>query len=307
MKKISIVIPVYCNAPSLFELFDELVNLENRLLPLGVEVEIIFVDDGSYDESFAVLMSIKQRKSTIKVIKLARNFGSVHAIKAGVKFITGDCFTFLSADLQDPPSLIFDMVQKWLNGANLVVCERISREDPLVSRIFSAIYYKVIRSIVLKDFPKGGFDLALMDKKVLPYISNSAKNLYLVPLIHWLGFKPIVIKYHRLARKHGKSKWTFAKKFKVFLDVVLGFSVFPIQAISAIGMAVSFISFFYGAFVVSVALVKKNPVDGFPTLVALITFLLGLIIFMLGVIGEYIWRIYDETNSRPDSVVEDVF
>lgn len=306
-KKLSIVIPVYFNAPSLEALHRELVVLEKELQSLQVDMELIFVDDGSKDDSLEKLLSIKTSDARVKVIKLTRNFGSVHAIKAGFGFVSGDCFTVLAADLQDPPELLVEMVKRWLAGSKFVICERISRDDPFLSKLFSGIYYKLLRAMVIKDFPEGGFDLALMDRDMLPHMINSAKNSYMALLAYWLGYEPDVIHYHRRTRAHGKSRWTFWKKFKVFLDVMLGFSVTPIRMISAIGVLVSMLSFSYGVFVVIMAVAAGNPVAGFPTIVALITFLLGLIILMLGVIGEYLWRIFDEMNLRPEAVIEKVY
>lgn len=306
-KKLSIVIPVYFNALSLNSLYQALIALEQRLLSVGVSVELIFVDDGSGDDSLKELLEIKKVDARIKVIKLTRNFGSIHAVKAGFKFVSGDCFTVLAADMQDPPELVLDMVKHWLSGSKFVICERVSRDDPVMSKIFSKIYYKLLRLMVMKDFPEGGFDLALMDKDMLPHMVNSAKNSYMALLAYWLGYKPDIILYHRRPRIHGKSRWTFAKKFKVFLDVMLGFSVTPIRAISAIGVIVSICSFLYGIAVVVSAMTQGIPAAGFPTIVSLITFLLGLIIIMLGIIGEYLWRIFDETNLRPETVIEKVY
>lgn len=306
-KKLSVVIPVYFNAPSLSDLHKALIDLEQSLLHLDVSLEIIFVDDGSQDESFEKLLELKNADNRIRIIKLTRNFGSVHAIKAGFRFVNGDCFTVLAADMQDPPELLLEMVKRWLTGSKFVICERISRDDPVTTRVYAKVYYKLLRLMVMKDFPEGGFDLALMDKDMLPHMVNSAKNSYMALLAYWLGYKPDIIHYHRRPRIHGKSRWTFAKKFKVFVDVMLGFSVTPIRAISAIGAIVSLLSFSYGILVVALAFIGGNPVAGFPTIVALITFLLGLIILMLGIIGEYLWRIFDETNLRPETVIEKVY
>lgn len=306
-KKLSIVIPVYFNEASLDDLYSQLFDVKQKLFPIGVEVEIIFVDDGSQDGSFEKLMRIQNANGCVRVIKLTRNFGSVHAIKAGFRFVTGDCFAVLAADLQDPPILLVEMVKRWMGGSKFVICERMSRDDPLITKFFSKIYYKLLQLLVMKDFPEGGFDMVLMDKDMLPYMVNSAKNSYMALLAFWLGFKPDVIQYHRRPRIHGKSRWTFSKKLKAFLDVMLGFSVTPIRAISAIGSIVSLMSFGYGALVVILALFEGNPVAGFPTVVALITFLLGLIILMLGIIGEYLWRIFDEANSRPEVVIDKVY
>jgi dolichol-phosphate mannosyltransferase len=160
---------------------------------------------------------------------------------------------------------------------------------------------------VISDYPEGGYDLALMDKSLLPHIVNSSKNLYTPLLAYWLGYKPEVIHYHRAKREHGKSRWTFKKKFKAFLDVMLGFSVTPIRLISAFGVVVAILSFAYGTSVVINAFLGNVPVAGFAALAALITFLLGLVIIMLGIIGEYLWRVFDEVNKRPEVVIDEIY
>lgn len=307
MKTLSIVTPVYFNAESLPILFKELTTLETELHHRQVRLELIFVDDGSQDESLARILEFKTKRPETKVIKLTRNFGAVHCSKTGFSFVTGDAFMIVAADLQDPPSLILEMVDRWLAGSHYIICERISRDDPFISKCYSKIYYKLLRLLVLKDYPEGGYDMALMDKAMLPYLINSSKSVFTPLLAYWLGYQPEIIYYHRPARKHGKSRWTFAKKFNAFMDVMLGFSITPIRCISAIGVIVSLASFCYGFSVIFAALFGYIPVKGFTTLVSLITFLLGLIILMLGVIGEYLWRIFDETNHRPETVIEKIY
>jgi dolichol-phosphate mannosyltransferase len=149
--------------------------------------------------------------------------------------------------------------------------------------------------------------MALMDRSLLPHLLNSSKNLYTQLLAFWLGYPPTVVRYHRPKRQHGRSRWTFAKKFKSFLDVMLGFSVTPIRLISGVGAVVSLLSFGYGVLVTINAVQGHVPVPGFATLAALITFLLGLIIVMLGVIGEYLWRVFDEINKRPEVVIDEIY
>jgi dolichol-phosphate mannosyltransferase len=307
MKVLSIIVPVYFNAGSLPHLFDELIKLESQLAEREVQLELIFVDDGSKDKSLARLLEFKERRAATKVIKLTRNFGAVHCSKTGFKFVTGDAFMILAADLQDPPELVLEMVDRWQAGSKFVICERITRDDPLVSKIYSKIYYKLLRGLVIRDYPEGGYDMALMDKAFLPHLVNSSKSVFTPLLAYWLGYNPDIIHYHRPAREHGKSGWTFAKKFKAFLDVMLGFSITPIRVISGIGVVIALCSFLYGGAVVTSALFHQIPVEGFATVVALVTFLLGLIIVMLGIIGEYLWRIFDETNKRPETVIEEIW
>jgi dolichol-phosphate mannosyltransferase len=307
MKRLSVIVPVYYNEQSLPLLFAELSEVEKELLEQDIQLEIIFVDDGSRDGSLRELLKIKQQRESTKVIKLTRNFGAVHASKSGLQFATGDCFTVLAADLQDPPELILDMVKKWQAGSKYVVCARIDRQDPVVTKIFSYIYYTLLRFFVVQDYPSGGYDLALMDRSLLPYLQNSSKNINDSVFTYWLGFKPEIVYYKRKSRIHGQSRWTFSKKLKYFIDSILGFSIAPIRFISCIGILVSLLSFGYGSMIVISAVFGNTDVQGFATIVALMTFLLGLIIIMLGVIGEYIWRIFDETNKRPESVIDEIY
>jgi glycosyltransferase involved in cell wall biosynthesis len=303
---ISVIVPVYFNAGSLPPLFEALLAVEKSLEERGLGLQLIFVDDGSGDESLAELLRIKDARPSTTVVKLTRNFGAVPAIRTGMRYVTGDAFAFLAADLQDPPGLVVEMADRWLAGSKFVIAERETRDDPVLSRWFSRFYYFLLRKLVLPGYPAGGFDLALMDKAMLAPLRDSAKSAFLPLLAYWLGFKPAVLRYARLPRLHGRSRWTLRKKFRAFLDVMLGFSVTPIRAISAVGVIVSLSSFLYGAAVVIAALLGDIPVPGFSTLVALVTFLLGLIILMLGVIGEYLWRIFDESNQRPETVVDEV-
>lgn len=306
MKTVSVVVPVYYNEGSLPLLFTELLQVEQSLLEKQVRLELIFVDDGSGDGSWQQLLTIKSQREATRLIKLTRNFGAIHACKTGVSFVTGDCFTILAADLQDPPDLINAMVDKWLAGAKYVLCARQGRDDPWSSKIFSHLYYRLVRLLVSPDYPRQGYDLALMDKAILPYFSGSGKNTYTPLLIYWLGFRPEVILYRRRQRTHGKSRWTFWKKFNAFIDSLTGFSIVPIRLVSLIGFLVSFVSFGYGSIILVNGLLGRIKVQGFATLGALMAFLLGLIIVMLGMIGEYLWRIFDEVNKRPEAVIDEI-
>jgi polyisoprenyl-phosphate glycosyltransferase len=308
MKTVSVVVPVYWNAGSLPFLFEELMKLEKKLLEKELLLELVFVEDGSGDDSLQILLDFKKlRPELTTVIKHSRNFGSMAALKTGVRHITGDCFVVLAADLQDPPDLIPEMADKWLNGAKYVICMRREREDPFLSKVFAWTYYKLLRWIVAKDFPPGGFDLALMDQQFFPYLRDSGKNINISFFAYWLGFKPEVIEYKRRKRTFGKSKWTFARKVNLLLDSLLGFSITPIRFISVLGILVSLSSFCYGVFIVVMAILGKMEVRGFATIVSLLVFLLGLIIVMLGVIGEYLWRTFDSVNRRPESVIETIY
>jgi len=307
MKTLSIIIPVYYNQHSLPTLMVELLKVEEALKSLDVELELVFVDDGSGDDSLSELIRLKELDPRISIVKLTRNFGAIQAVKTGLNFINGDCFMFLAADLQDPPGLILEMVQRWLNGSKYVICVRKERDDPRASKMFAALHYKMIRALVIKDFPEGGYDLALMDGAMLPYMKQGGKNINISLFGFWLGYEPDIIYYKREARVHGVSRWTFVKKVKYFFDSVLGFSITPIRLMSIIGLVVSVISFTYGITVVLGALIGGQEVPGFSATASLLSFLLGIVIVMLGLIGEYLWRVFDQTSDRPEAVIEKIY
>lgn len=314
MKQLSIVVPVYYNEGSLRPLFDAIVGVKAELAKRDVALQLIFVDDGSRDESLRVLREIAadeaMERGTVKIIKHSRNFGSMMALKTGFQFVEGDCFTVLTADLEDPPELVVQMVDKWLAGSKYVICARTDREGNFRSKLFASIYHRLIQLFVFANYPRGGFDIMLMDKALLPHLQNSGKNINLPILAHYLGFEPTVINYKRGTREHGVSRWTFRKRLKLFVDSLLGFSMVPLRMISLAGLGIASLSFLYGVVIVVLALFGYQRFEansGFATLAALISFLLGLIIVMLGIIGEYIWRIFDEVNHRPEAVIDEIY
>jgi dolichol-phosphate mannosyltransferase len=188
-----------------------------------------------------------------------------------------------------------------------MICIREARNDPASSKLFAYLYYRLLWLFVTKDYPPGGYDLALMDKAFLPYLQNSSKNVNTPLFAYWLGFAPEKLYYERRPRLHGKSRWTFSKKVTFFIDSILGFSVLPIRLMSLVGIIVAVLSFAYGGVIAVNAVFGNRDVPGFPTVVSLLAFLLGLVIVMLGIIGEYLWRIFDEINKRPESVIDEIF
>jgi dolichol-phosphate mannosyltransferase len=303
-KFVSIVIPVFNNENSLPFLLEKLQNLNIQLRTLELQIELIFVDDGSIDDSLSILHDYQEKIPYVRVIKLVRNYGAVNASRTGLKYVSGEVFSILAADLQDPPELIFEMCKEWKNGHRFVICERISRSDPIISRIFARTHYFFFRKLVFPNYPRGGFDIALMDKSMLSSIISSVKSGSAPLLAFSLGYPPKILKYARPARIYGKSSWTFSKKFNFFLDLMFGYSNKPLRMISGLGVLVSFTSFMFAAIVIFNALFNNISVPGFAALAVLTSFLVGLILLMLGIIGEYIWRIYEQVNNRPASMIE---
>lgn len=302
-KTLSVIVPVYYNGASLGHFLEEVAPFEAALDARGLDLELIFVDDGSGDDSLCRLLEIKRRRPATKVIALARNFGAIAASKTGFRYVAGDAFTIIAADLQDPVEQLLLMVDAWRRGATFVVSTRASRGDPATTRLFAALYYKIVDWLVVKGYPRGGFDMMLMDRIMLPHMLGSTKHTNTNMYAYWLGFPPVILPYHRRPRLHGKSRWTFRKKLRFFLDTITGFSVVPIRILSGFGLTVAILSFLYGIDIAISALLGKFDTPGFATLAVLISFFSGLILIMLGAIGEYLWRIFEAVNHKPESVV----
>ena len=307
MKTLSVVVPVYCNAASLPELHREFVAIEPALAELGLALRLIFVDDGSTDDSLAALMRIKAARPDATVVKLTRNFGAIAALKTGLDYVEGDCFTFIAADLQDPVDRIVEMAEHWRRGAKLVLLARRRREDAASARAFAWLYYRMVRMILFRDFPERGFDVAFMDKAVLRHLKASGKNVNPSLLAYYLGYKPVILHYDRAPRRHGRSMWSFGKRLKYFLDSILGFSITPLRTVSAMGLLVALASGLYAVVMVVSVLLYGSPDPGFPTLAVLVSFLTGMNLFVTGVVGEYVWRVFDEVNKRPEAVIDEVY
>ncbi|MED4599484.1 glycosyltransferase family 2 protein [Paenibacillus validus] len=302
----SIVVPVYYNELNIPHTVPRLQNLQ-KLLP-SYNFEFIFVDDGSKDNSLELLLQHKTKDSRIKVIKLSKNFGSMSAIQAGLTIAKGDCVGIIAADLQDPPELFAEMIRKWENGIKVVMATRQDREESFSQKLFSNSYYFLMEKLAIKNYPSGGFDFVLVDKQVVKEINLiHEKNTNIMSLIFWLGHEQAFIPYVRQERKLGKSKWTLSKKIKLFVDSFVSFSYAPIRFMSSIGVITAIISFMYGIFVIVNAFLGTVPLQGWSTIVALITFLLGLIMVMLGIIGEYLWRILDESRKRPAYIIDEIY
>ena len=305
MQTFSIVVPIYFNALNIPHLIPRLHKLQETL-PEYV-LEFIFVDDGSGDNSFQLLAEAQKQDNRIKVIKLSRNFGSMAAIQAGIHHAKGDCVGIIAADLQDPPELFLEMIREWERGKKVVLALREGRKDAALQNIFSSTYYYLLRRFAIENYPRGGFDMVLIDRQIVEELrSITEKNTNIMSLIFWLGYDRGSVSYVRQRREAGTSKWTVAKKFKLFIDTFINFSYAPIRFISGIGLVTAFVSFSYGLLVVLLRCFGTIAVPGWTILVVILTFLLGLIMIMLGIIGEYLWRILDESRKRPPYIIDKI-
>jgi glycosyltransferase involved in cell wall biosynthesis len=307
MKRVSIIVPVFHNAPSLPLMADELRALAAR--NPGESFEFIFVDDGSQDDSFAVLQGLAAEDTNIRVVKLSRNFGSNPAIVAGLSIARGDVAGIIAADLQDPPEKLDEMLALWRGGKQVVVAARADREDPVLTKLFASLFYRLFRRYALPKMPEKGFDFYLIDRRVINLITAiQENNVYLTGLILWFGFDPAVVHYKRRGRKaeHGRSRWTFTRKIKYFIDAFVAFSNFPVRAASVLGITLSGVGLAYAVLIIGMHLFSSIEVAGWSSLMVVLLIVSGVQLLMLGVIGEYIWRALDETRKRPRFIIDRV-
>lgn len=305
MAFISIVVPVFHNAGSLPELHRCFTDLSAR--NADDRFEFVFVDDGSRDNSFDVLLSLAASDPRVRIVKLSRNFGSTAALMAGLDHARGEAVAAIAADLQDPPELIHDMLARWRDGHKVVVATRASRDDPPLAAMLSRFFYALFRRFALPDMPKQGFDFFLVDRQVCDLVvSIEERNSYLMGLILWVGFHPAVIEYHRRARdaRHGSSMWTLVRKLKYFVDSFVGFSYVPVRAASLLGIVTSGVGLAYAVVVIAMAIFWGKRVEGWSSLMVVMLVVSGVQMVMIGILGEYIWRNLEQTRRRPQFVVE---
>ncbi len=302
--KISIIIPVYFNENNLYPLYDNL--SKNVLKLLDCDYELIFVDDGSKDNSYKVLKELSKKDKNITLVKLSKNFGSHSAILAGYNVCTGDCAVSISADLQDPPTIILQMLEKYKKGATVVLAVREDRKEPFTQKVFSGLYYKMMKKFALQNMPQGGFDCSLIDRKVIDVLCKmEEKNTTIMGQILWCGFNTDVIYYTRQERNIGKSRWTLSKKIKLLVDSLIGFSYLPIRLVSVFGSIFFASSLIWGIYIIVNWLLNNITVEGWTTLILINLFSFGTIMMTLGVLGEYIWRSFDASRKRPPFIIED--
>jgi dolichol-phosphate mannosyltransferase len=306
-KTISIVIPVYFNELNLPDTIPQLLALAEGLT--GYILELIFVDDGSQDRSLEILLDArKQFPQQVKVVKLTRNFGAMAALQAGLTVAQGDCVGVIAADLQDPPELFLEMVHHWENGIKVVFAVRSDRKESFIQKVFSNTYYALIRRFAISGYPPGGFDFFLIDRQIVEEVNKiREKNTNLMTLIFWLGHQTILIPYTRRKRTKGKSRWTFGKKAKLFVDTFVSFSYLPIRLFSFLGILYAVISFAYGAIIFISWFSSGTIVQGWVPMMLILTFTAGLQMTLLGILGEYLWRTLDETRARPVFVIDTIY
>lgn len=304
MKLISVIIPAYNEEENIPIIYHRLLGIaSDGTFPFPME--FLFVDDGSTDHTVQILSELAASDSRVKVIRLSRNFGSHNACRAGLAHAKGEAAVVIAADLQDPPELIPRLTEKWENGSNVVWAMRDAREDSGKKIFFANLYYRLVNSIALANYPSTGADVFLIDRKVIDAVTtHPEKNSSLVGQIFWAGFQQTFVTYKKEKRHAGRSKWTLSKQIKLAIDTFVSFSFFPIRLISYSGIVLSLLGFAYAIFLIFNKLFLSNVIPGWSSLMIVILFVSGIQLIMLGIIGEYLWRALDAARPRPLFLVE---
>ncbi|MCX5514642.1 glycosyltransferase [Kaistia algarum] len=306
---LSVVVPVY-NEVDVLDLFLERIEpvLQKAADQYGLDWEIVAVDDGSTDGTGRKLRELAISHRKFVAVLLARNFGKEAALTAGLEHAIGEAVVPIDVDLQDPPELIFEFIRHWLAGADMVVGVRSDRSsDSAMKRWTSGKFYRVFNALCRPGIPENAGDYRLMDRKVVDAVLSMPEgNRFMKGIFAWVGFDTVYVDFVREARSAGQTSWSYLKLMRYSIDAITGYSTVPLRIWSWVGFVVASISLIYGIYFFVKALVLGDPVAGFPTLITVTLFASGVQMMGLGVIGEYLGRLYLEAKRRPIYIAKDV-
>lgn len=300
---ISVVVPVFNEGSNIDYVITETISV---LKKIGNKYEIIFVDDGSTDESFKILIDRAGKNTSIKVISFSRNFGQQAAYTAGMRHSSGDTIILMDGDQQDPPSLIPSFIEKINEGYDVAYAVRLNREGNLLKKLSYFCFYRVLKILTPYDIPLDSGDFGAITRRVANHLNSMPeKNRFLRGLRSYVGFRQAAVPYKRKNRILGEPKYNFVKLLGLASDGIFGFSLLPLRLATISGFFVSFLAILYGIKVIAWRLTGDDELPGWATLATALTFLGGLNLLFLGIIGEYIGRIFAQVNSRPEYIVSD--
>lgn len=299
---LSVVVPVFNEAEVLPELYARLTTV---LEGIGEPYEIVLVNDGSRDGSLELLHHLRDKDPRVTVVALSRNFGHQLAITAGLDHARGDAVVVMDADLQDPPEVLPRMVERWRQGFQVVYGARTRRHgEGLFKRGTAAVFYRVIRKLTAIDIPTDTGDFRLMDRRAVEALrSMHERNRFVRGMVPWLGFKTAAVEYERSPRAAGETKYPIHKMVRFALDAIFSFSIAPLRLATVFGFAVSAAAFAYAAWAIYLKVGRNVSLPGWASLMVAVVFLGGVQLISLGIIGEYVGRVYDEVKGRPLYVV----
>lgn len=301
--KYSIVVPLYNEQEVVMESYRRLKHVMDSV---EESYEIVFVNDGSRDNTAFIVERICEEDKNIKLVDFSRNFGHQIAITAGMDYATGDAIVVIDGDLQDPPEVIPQMIDKWKEGFEIVYGKRISRKgETFFKKITAKAFYRLLNSMTDVEIPVDTGDFRLIDRKVCNALKKvKERNRYIRGLISWLGFKQTAVEFARDKRFAGETKYPFKKMIRFAFDAITSFSHKPLKLASYAGFILSIASFLYMLFVIYIKLFTYKTVEGWASILAVNLFFYGIILSILGINGEYIGRIYDEEKGRPLYIIK---
>lgn len=303
-KLISVVVPCYNEEQALPLFYEEVCKVLKEMK--SIDYELIFVDDGSKDNTLNIIKAYSKLDKKVKYISFSRNFGKEAAMIAGLEYSKGDYVTLMDADLQDPPSLLPKMYEIIIKeGYDVVGSRRVTRKgEPKIRSFFSRMFYRIINKMSRIEMVDGARDFRLMKRKVVDaIISMKEYNRYSKGIFSFVGFKTKWIEYENIKRVAGKTKWSFWKLFKYAIEGIVGYSTFPLVLSALIGLLFCLLAFIMIIIIIIKTLIFGDPVSGWPSLMCVIFFIGGIQLFVLGIIGEYLSKTYLETKNRPIYII----
>lgn len=308
-KLISLVVPCYNEEDTLHKCHEELLAIaETKELSSKYNFEFIYINDGSRDKTLDIMRSLNEQDRRVKFVSLSRNFGKEIALTAGLDFADGDALIILDADLQDPPALIPDLIEPWeKEGYDVVYAQRTVRHgETIVKKITAHLFYKCINSISRVEIPRNTGDFRLMSRRAIDELLKlREQHRFMKGLFAWVGFKTKAIPYERQPRYAGRTKWNYISLFNLSLEGITGFSLAPLKLATFTGIMISLFSFVFGMTILLKTLFYGNEVPGYPSLMVMITFLSGVQLITIGILGEYVGRIFNEVKNRPLYIIDE--
>lgn len=306
-KDISIVVPIYYEEENIFPLYERLKKVISDELDLNYE--IIFINDGSKDDSVKNIKKLRTQDGNIKLIDFSRNFGHQIAVTAGLEHTTGEVSVIIDADLQDPPELIIDMYKKYKEGYDVVYAKRKSRAgESFFKKRTAKIFYRLLDFISEVDIPLDTGDYRLMSRRVVEQLNSMPeKNRFIRGLVTWVGFKQTSVEYNREKRHAGETGYSLSKMIKFSLDGITSFSTFPLKIATIFGTLISGVSFIYILRIIYLKYFTEKTIQGWSSIMVSNLFLGGIILLTLGILGEYIGRIYTELKNRPQYIIKEKY
>lgn len=306
-KKVSLVVPFYNEEAGVEPFFERVVEVLSPIFD-RYDLEVVCINDGSGDQTLVKLVYAKARYGFIRVIDLSRNFGKEAAITAGLDFAQGDAVVPIDADLQHPPEVVLEMLQKWEEGFDVVLARRLDRAtDGMIQKLTAKAFYEVSRKISHVEIPADVGDFRLMDRKVVDAVKSLRENCrFMKGIFAWVGFRTAVVDYRVAPRKHGKTSFNTWKLWNFALEGITSFSTVPLRVWSYVGGAISLLAFVYGIYLMIKTIALGVDTPGYASLMVVLLFSAGIQLIGIGVLGEYLGRVFTEVKGRPAYIVRDV-